>query len=415
MLWSYWNDIRRFFRLLRLAIVAVLAFRLRSVFVILAVALGIASLALIVAAVDGAQRKAWEIVEWFGPDAAFLLSGDIKNRTAGQRDLTLTPRDALRLRQSLPGAYLVVPMRAKRDVDLRYGNKTHQLPSLVGATAGYATAWNWPLSEGRDISARDEALGLKIGLIGDMPARELFGDASPLGKTIYAGDLPIQIVGRLAYRGASSGGGASVDDRIIIPLSTLTQRFNMDRNYYRALRIKFHEPERMADHVANLRSLLRELHGLREEQPDDFSILTADEILQFLSMLKGSLVAFLGVTAGVAVLAGGFVLANLFALSVIERKREIGLKMALGARSRDISLQFVIEAVLLTLAGGALGVLLGLGLGQALSNLGVLEIRLSAKVLVLTFASALLIGLIFGFKPARQAAALDPIEALRSG
>ena len=405
---------RLFMRLLRMALEALWAYKLRSAFVVCGVALGIASLTIIVAAVDGAERKALEIVKFFGPDAAFVLGGDIESRAVGQRTLTLSYADARAIRESLPGAYLVVPMRAKGGVTVRFADKQENLPIAVGATAGYAEVWNWPLAEGRDLSQEDVERGAKVALIGDTPARELFGNSSPVGRTILLDRLPLQVVGRLSYRGLSGGGG-SVDDRIILPITTLTQRFNLDRQYFRALRVKFHDSENMAFHVANLRSLLRHLHGLKSSEKDDFSILTADEILQFLSMFKGGLLVFLGVTALVAVVVGGFVLANLFYLSVSERRTEIGLKKALGASRRAILLQVLIEAVLLTLLGALLGMVLGMAMGQLLERLEILEIVFSWKVFFLSLAAAVAIGVLFGLKPARQAAALDPIEALKGG
>ncbi len=401
-------------RLARMALVSLWAFRLRSCFVIAATGLGIASLTIIVAAVDGAQRKAVEITDSFGPDAAFILGGDIFNRAVGQRTNTLTWEDVRRLRQSLPGAYLVVPMRAMSNVVLRHGNKNFTAETMVGSTEDYATAWNWPLAEGRDISKDDVELAAKVALIGAEPARALFGTESPLGRTILVNDTPFTVVGTLSERGFSTGQGRSIDNRLIAPISTMQQRFNLDRKYFRALRVKFHDAGNMAANVENLRSFLRKLHGLSSTDKDDFTILTADEILKFLSMLKGSLVAFLGVTAAVAILVGGFVLANLFYLSVSERAQEIGIRRAFGAPAWAISAQFLCEAVALTLIGAALGQLLGLGLGQLLARLDILEIQLSPKIFVLSVGSAVAIGLIFGLRPARQAARLDPIQALRS-
>jgi len=406
------ETVRLLWRIAGMAGRALWAYRLRSAFVIAAIALGIASLTVIVAAVDGAERKAMEIVKFFGPDAVFILGGDIESRAVGQRTLTLSYADARRIRNSLPGAYLVVPMRAKGNVTARFGDQQEELPIVVGATAGYAEVWNWPLAEGRDLTDEDVERGAKVGLIGDTPARELFGNASPLGRTVLVDRLPVRIVGRLSYRGVSGGGG-SVDDRIIIPISTLTQRFNLDRQYFRALRVKFRDPENMDFHVANLRSLLRDEHKLAPGDKDDFTILTADEILKFLSMFKGGLVLFLGITAVVAMVVGGFVLANLFYLSVNERRVEIGLKKALGAKRRAILQQFLAEAVGLTLLGALFGMLLGMGMGQLLARLGILEILFSWKVFLLAVAASVTIGLTFGLKPARQAAALPPVEALR--
>lgn len=399
-------------RLRHMALAAVWAYKARSLFVILGVGFGVASLTLIVTAVDGAERKAVELVEWFGPDAALVFGGNFKKRAVGARMNTLTQDDIRTISQSLPGVSLVVPMRSKSDVPMRYQDNNLPGSLVVGATENYAQAWNWPLVEGRDISAEDVRMGARVALLGDKPARELFGDESPVGRTFQLGKFQVQVIGRLKYRGASGGGG-EVDDRIIIPISTLTSRFNLDRKFYRAMRIKFLEPERMADHVENLRAFLRMNHNLTPTDDDDFSIITADEILKFLSAFKGGLVAFLGVTAAASMTVGGFVLANLFSISVSERSREIGLKKALGATQNAILIQFLLEAAVLTAIGGLVGLGLGLGLGQLLTRLGILQILFSWKVFFLSLGSALAIGLVFGIKPARSAAQLDPIAALR--
>ncbi len=399
-------------RLWGMALSAVWAYKTRSFFVILGVGFGVASLTLIVTAVDGAERKAVEIVEWFGPDAALVFGGNFKKQAVGARTVTLTMDDLRGIRQSLPGAYLVVPMRARQDVPLKFQSAASQGTLVVGATEDYAKAWNWPLVEGRDLSEEDVRLGSRVAILGDKPARELFGEASPLGRTFMVDKFQVQVIGRLKYRGATGGGG-DIDDRVILPITTLTARFNMDRRFLMALRIKFLEPERMAAHTENLRSFLRMSHHLAPSQDDDFSIITADEVLKFLSVFKGGLVAFLGVTAASAMTVGGFVLANLFSISVSERSREIGLKKAVGATSQDVMLQFLLEAALLTAVGGLVGLGLGLGLGQLLTRLGMLQILFSWKVFFLSLASAVGIGVVFGLKPARQAAGLDPIAALR--
>lgn len=400
-------------RTLRMAGAALWAYRLRSCFVILGVALGIASLTIIVAAVDGAERKAYEIVDIFGPDAVFIFGGDIRNRAVGQRTETLTYADAEVLRQSLPGAYLVVPMRAQHNLPVRYDHQKIQVATIVGATEGYAAVWNWPLAEGRDFTAEDIDRGAKVCLIGDVPARELFGDRSPVGRTIYIDKLPAQIVGRLSYRGMAGGGGTPIDERIILPITTLTQRFNLDRQYFRALRVKFTSPENMAFHVENLRGLLRKLHHLSGSEPDDFSIVTADEVLGFLSMFKGGLLLFLGITAAVAIVVGGFVLANLFYLSVEERKTEIGLKKALGAKSSAILWQVLAESTALTLIGALFGMMIGMGMAQLLARLGILEILFSWKVFIYSVIAAVAIGILFGLRPAKKAADMVPIEVLK--
>ncbi len=403
---------RQLWRAFAFALDAVWAYRVRSLFVSLGVALGIAALTIIVTSVDGAERKTKEIMQMFGPDAVFVLGGDIRSRAVGKRSNTLTWTDVRRIRQSLPGAYLVLPMRAVMNVSARHRANNLQLSMLEGSTEDFATAWNWPLDSGRDISAEDVTRGTKVGLIGSEAARQLFGDASPIGQVVFVKDVPFQVIGLLSER-SFSGHGGDVNTRMVIPLTTLTQRFNMSRKFFRAMRVKFHDVGNMAANAANLRSLLRDLHGLKGDQPDDFTIITPDEALKFMSMLKGGFVAFLGITAAVAMVVGGFVLANLFYISVSERTAEIGLRKAVGATGWAITAQFLFEAAVLTAVGALMGMAMGMAMGQLLAGLGILKIEFSAKVFGLSLASALLIGLVFGIRPARRAAALDPVTALR--
>lgn len=406
------HRLRQFWRIRGVALHAVWAYKLRSIFVIAAISLGIASLTVIIAAHDGANRRADEITDIFGPDALFILGGDIRNRAVGQRTQTLTWSDVLRIRQSLPGAYLVVPMQARSSLTMRHEGNNWSVSTTIGATADYSASWNWPLTEGRDITSEDVSRGTRIILLGETPAKELFGNASPVGKTVFLQQVPFTVVGRLSARGVTGGGG-NPDDRAVIPLTTMQQRFGTDRNYFRAMRIKFTEPERMEDNIANLESLLRHLHGIRDGEPNDFTILSAAEVQKFLSMIKGGLTIFLGITAAAAILVGGFVLANLFYLSVSERTREVGLRRAMGAPGSAILLQFLIEAIVLTMFGAVAGMFLGLAMGQMLSRLGLIEIRLSWKIFCYALLAAGAVGLIFGIRPARHAAGLDPIRALR--
>lgn len=397
-----------------LALQALWAYKIRSLFVIVSVSLGIASLTVIIAAHDGANQKAEELTESFGPDAVLVLGGDIFNRPVGQRTLTLSWSDLKNIRQSLPGTYLVIPLRSVAGKTLRYRNKNWNVARIIGSSANYSEAWNWPLISGRDFTEQDVTRALKVCLIGETVAKALFTKGeSPISKTIFVGSIPFTVIGELSYRGYSGGGGSSLDDRIIIPLTTMAQRFGVNRQYFRGLRIKYIDAENMRANVENLTSYLRKLHNLAPSDPDDFTILTAEEVQQFLSIIKGGLTIFLGVTAGTAMLVGGFVLANLFYLSVSERTLEIGLKRAIGASKGAIIRQFLLEAILLTILGGLLGIALGLALAQALFIFDLIEIQLSLKMFLSAIGAAMAVGLIFGLNPARQAAELDPIRALR--
>ncbi len=399
-------------RMHTIAVSAIWAYKLRSAFVICAIALGIASLTVIIAAVDGAQKKAFEVVKQFGPDAVLIFGGDVFNRAVGQRFTTLTPLDAHSIRQMLPGVYLVVPMRLKRNITAKADGQNTEVGHLVGATNNYAEAWNWPLAEGRDLTQTDVDRGSRVCLLGDEPREALFPRSNPIGRTVFLQDIPFTVVGVLSKRGLSSP-NARMDDRIIVPLSTLTQRFNMNRQYFPALRVKFTNADAMEDHVKGLTSLLRYLHRLNPNDPDDFSVVTANEIMKFLAVLQGGLVIFLGITAISAMVVGGFVLANLLYLAVAERRMEIGLRKAMGARNNAIIMQFLMESVTLTLMGSLFGMGLGILLGNILSSFDLIELQLSWKVFFAGVTAAVVVGITFGLRPAKNAASLDPIHALK--
>jgi putative ABC transport system permease protein len=411
---NFKSDIAILGRIALLAIQALWAYKIRSLFVIISVSLGIASLTVIIAAHDGANQKAEELTQSFGPDAVLVLGGDIFNRPVGQRTLTLSWDDLKQIRRSLPGTYLVVPLRSVTGKTIRYKNKNWNVSRIIGTSANYSEAWNWPLISGRDFTQADVTQALKVCLIGETVTAALFEkNESPVSKTIFVGSIPFTVIGELSHRGYTGGSGTSLDDRIIVPLTTLAQRFGADRQYFRGLRIKYIDAENMQANVDNLTSFLRHLHKLKPGEPNDFTILSAEEVQQFLSTLKGGLTIFLGVTAATAMIVGGFVLANLFYLSVSERTLEIGLKRAIGASKGAIVRQFLLEAVLLTIIGGLLGIAMGIALARVLFIFNLIEIRLSLKIFLSALGAAMAVGLIFGLSPARQAAELDPISALR--
>lgn len=389
---------------------ATLAYRLRSVFVILAVSLGIASLSVIAATMEGAGRKIDELVSIFGPDAAFVQGGNMFSRAVGQRTRTISHNDVNAMRRSLPGVYVVAPMSFKSSVSMVNGNRNYQKDMIMGSAENYCRAWDWPLGQGRDISAADMERAESVVILGAEIARELFGDESPVERGLLLAKIPFKVIGVLSPRGAS--GSDQMDYTVVVPLSTMIRRFNQDRQYFRTVRLKFEDPSNMEAHAANVTSLLRHLHGLGEGQTNDFSIVTSLDIQRFIGMLKNGLSVFLGITALAAMCVSGFVLANLFYISVSERGAEVGLRKAVGAPSLAITLQFLCEAVLLTLGGAALGLVWGMLIGLTVDS-ALFSIEFSGSVFMLSLAAAVLVGIVFGLRPARRAAALEPISALK--
>ena len=389
---------------------AVFSYRLRSLFVIVAVSLGIASLSVIVATMEGANRSIDEMVKIFGSDAAFVQGGNVFSRAVGQRTRTISWNDVSAMRRSLPGVYIVAPMsfRGGRPT-LVYGNRNYQVNNIQGSTEDYARIWDWPIADGRDFSAGDIERSGSVAIIGSTIAEELFRGESAIGKSIQIAKIPFTVIGVLQERG---GNMDQLDETVVIPLSTMIKRFNQDRQYFQTVRLKFEDPENLETHSANVASLLRHLHGLAEDRPNDFRVITSLDIQRFIGLIKNGLGIFLGITALAAMCVSGFVLANLFYISVSERSTEVGLRKALGAPGSAITMQFLCESVLLTIGGAALGVVWGMLLGFTLKS-GLFAIEISPLVFLSSLSAAVAVGIIFGLKPAHRAAALDPISALK--
>jgi putative ABC transport system permease protein len=390
---------------------AVRSFKLRTFFCLISVTLGISSISVIVAATEGAYKKAFEIVARFGPDSLLVIGGSEQARATGERQKTVTLDDVKAVKQAFDNAYLVVPMTSMREVTVSYKEEKNQT-LIVGSTSDYSRVWTWPVIEGSDFT-EDDVKGLRnVGLIGQYLAKELFGNENPVGKYVLVKGLPVQIVGVLSERGTSPSGDL-LDNRIIIPITTLMRKLQNETKYVSALRIRFIDQENLYSHLEELKIFFRERHGIPEGEPDDFTIISPKEIIKFLVALTGSLVVFLGITGVISLIVAGFVLANLFLLSVKERTKEIGIRRATGAKKNDILLQFLFESVVITTIGGILGFILALLSSKLLMLIAEFPIYFSWKAFVVGLLLSWVVGIGFGLQPAKRAADLNPIEAIR--
>lgn len=401
----------RFFKTISQSLRAVKAFKLRTLFCLISVALGIAAITIIVAATEGAYKKAFEMVARFGPDSLIIFGGGEEARAIGLRQKTLTLEDIDAIKQSFSNAYLVVPMTSVGGITVSYKDKKYQT-LVIGSTSDYSRVWTWPVIQGSDFT-EDDVKGLRnVGLIGQHLLKELFGSEDPVGKYMLVKGIPVQIVGVLSERGISPT-GQNLDDRIIIPLTTVMRKIQNETTYISAFRIRFIDQENLYRNADELRYFLRQRHKLPDEEPDDFRIVSPKEIVKFLVALTGSLVIFLGFTGIISLIVAGFVLANLFLLSVKERTAEIGIRRAAGAKKKDILLQFLGESVILTTAGGLFGFLLGVISSEFLMLIAEFPIQFSWKAFAVGLLLSWAVGIGFGLHPARRAANLKPIEAIR--
>jgi len=391
---------------------AVLALKLRSFFCILSIAIGISAITIIVAATEGAYQKAFDIVAAFGPDAVLIVGGAEESRGIARREKTLTLTDAEAIRSAFGTAYMVVPMSNVRDVIVSYRGNRYQAP-VVGSSSDYSLAWTWPVVEGSDFTEVDLKRSANVALIGNETMRELFGEENPVGKFIQVRQIPVQIVGVLLERGASVGGG-NVDNRVVMPITTVMKKLQNEAKYVAVLRVRFEDQENLDRRVEELKTFLRAQHRIPDGESNDFQIFSSKDIIKFLVALTGSLVVFVGIVGIISLIVAGFVLANLFHLSVRERTSEIGIRRSVGAKRRDILFQFLGEALLLTTVGGLCGFLLGVAASELLQYVEAFPIHFSWKAFAIGLFLSWLVGIVFGLQPASRAANLEPIEAIRS-
>ena len=401
----------RLFKIIFQSIRAVRAFKLRTFFCLVCITLGISSITVIVAATEGAYKKAFEIVARFGPDSLLVLGGSEEARAVGERQKTITLDDVEAVKEAFDSAYLVVPMTAMREITVSYKEKKYQT-LIVGSTSDYSRVWTWPVIQGSDFTEEDVRGLRNVGLIGQHVVKELFGDEDPVGKYVLVKGIPVQIVGVLSERGTSPAGDL-LDDRIIIPITTLMRKLENESKYVRAFRIRFINQENLYNYLKDLSLFLRERHRIPKGEPNDFTIISPKEIIKFLVALTGSLVVFLGITGVISLIVAGFVLANLFLLSVRERTKEIGIRRATGAKKNDILLQFLFESVIITTLGGLLGLILARSSSKLLMLIAEFPIDFSWKAYVIGLLLSWVIGIGFGLQPAKRAADLKPIEAIR--
>jgi len=407
---SVWQSVRIAIRALRVN-------KLRSSLTMLGVMIGVAAVIAMVGVGAGAQERVAEQIQSLGSNLIVARSGSVTSggvRLGAGGQLTLTEDDALVAQRELDSVQVAAP--AVRDTEqVVYGNQNWSTV-VYGVTAEYLEARDWPLAAGRPIAPGDVHGATKVALLGHTCAVNLFGDADPVGEIIRIKKVPFTVIGVLDRKGQSTS-GQDQDDTILIPLSTAKKKvLGASRAGFRsvwAIYYKIRPGEDMTEAEAQLRVLLRERHNRRPQQPDDFALRNLSNVLESQEESSRAMTYLLAAIASVSLLVGGIGIMNIMLVSVTERTREIGLRMAVGARRRHILAQFLIEAITLSLVGGIVGIVLGLAGSYAISSLAEWRTLIAPEAIGLAFGFAAAIGIFFGFYPARKAARLDPIDALR--
>ncbi|HYM59901.1 MAG TPA: ABC transporter permease [Thermoanaerobaculia bacterium] len=386
--------------------------KMRTGLAMLGIMIGIAAFICTVAIGEGGSNRIREQLQGLGDNFIWVEAGS-RNfqgvRTGSGNNTTLTMRDAQAILQAIPLIKSVSPQVDAR-TQVIYGNLNWNTV-YRGVTPEFLSIRRWTIDEGACFTLHDVETSANVVLVGKTVAERLFGDEDPLGKTIRIRDLPFRVLGVLHPKGETAT-GQDQDDQIFIPYTTAQHKIKgvawLDDIMCSAV-----SPESIRPAREQIARLLRQRHHLRPGAPDDFNLRTPEEILQAQEETSRTFTILLAGIASVSLIVGGIGIMNIMLVTVTERTREIGIRRAIGATSRDIRSQFLIEASLLTLMSGAAGVFVGMAASVAFSKVLGWPTIIPPNAIVIAFFSSGILGVFFGFYPARQAALLNPIDALR--
>jgi putative ABC transport system permease protein len=386
--------------------------KLRSSLTALGIIIGVAAVVAMVAVGNGAQASITKQVAALGENlltvfAGSKSSGGVNSGLGSASTITLADTEAIA--REIADVVAVSPEDSTTAQAIANGRNWST--TVVGESPQYLQIRDWKLTSGSMFTDREVRSAAKVAVIGSKTALELFGPINPVGQSVRVKNIPFVIIGLLESKGAGMG-GQNQDDRIIIPYTTAMKRVTGDR-YLRSVNLQIRSSERMEIAQAQITSLLRQRHRLTAGQDDDFNIFNQKDIADTVSSVTGIVKLLLGAISSLSLVVGGIGIMNIMLVSVTERTREIGIRIAVGAQPSAIQLQFLIEAVALSLLGGFVGVVLGIVVAQLVGSVSTFQPIVTADSIVLAFGVSFAIGVFFGFYPARKASALDPIVALR--
>jgi putative ABC transport system permease protein len=391
--------------------------RLRTALTALGVIIGVGAVVTMMAIGAGAQARVAEQIRSLGSNLIIVLSGSITSggvRLGSGSLLTITEDDARAIQREVPSVEVAAPTM-RGGVQVVFGNSNWST-ALLGVTPEYFQARDWGAVSGRLLTPEDVDAASKVVVLGQTVSENLFGGTDPIDQTVRIKAVPFTVVGVLARKGQSTR-GEDQDDTLMIPLSTAKKKVlgvsQANARSVGSILVKVADPGRMAEAEAQVRDLLRERHRLQPHEEDDFAIRNLSEILASQEAASRVLSLLLAAVAAVSLVVGGIGIMNIMLVSVTERTREIGLRRAVGARRRDILSQFLVEAVFVSLAGGLIGIGVGIVGSYAIGYVFQWSVLVSWSAVLPAFLFAAAVGVFFGYYPARKASRLKPIEALR--
>jgi putative ABC transport system permease protein len=391
-------------RLLAHSVRSIFRNRIRSLLTSLGIIIGVGSVIIMVAVGQGSQQQIAEQIASMGTNMIMVMP------PRGAREANrLTTADVAKLRAeaSYLGAISGIVRRGAQIV----GGSGSWSTTVMGVEPDYLTIKQWSMKSGEFFSAGDLTARAKVAVLGQTVAKELFGDADPIGERIRAGTTPFTVVGVLASKGASAMGDDQ-DDVVMVPLDTAVTRMQKDR-YLGSIEMSAVRQDLMDLAENEVDQILREAHRLSAADTADFDIMNQSEIIETASQTSRTLTTLLAAIAGVSLLVGGIGIMNIMLVSVTERTREIGIRLSVGARRRDILLQFLSESVILSMLGGVIGIALAILVAMLLRSVAGIPTIIKPAIVAASAGFAAAVGIFFGYYPARKAARLYPIEALR--
>ncbi len=388
---------------------------LRSALTSLGVIIGIAAVIVMVSVGQGTQTEIDNMVSGLGANRLDINSGSSSSggvRGGGGSSPTLTQSNAKMLREQIPEiTYLSSSLRGSSQVIYAENNWS---TGWQGVETDYFAINAWNIAQGNVFEDLDYKAGNKVVLIGETVRRELFGESQAIGESIRIGKTPFQVVGVLEAKGQGSF-GQDQDDMILVPLETARRRLSKISipGGVQQITLSVGRAEDLAYVQEQIETLMREMHKIKPGADDDFSVRNIAQIIATRTETTRIMSLLLGAVASISLIVGGIGIMNIMLVSVTERIREIGLRMAVGAGPREIQRQFLTEAMLISIGGGVVGIVLGVGVSLLTAQSGALPVELNWKVISLAAICSMATGLFFGIYPARKASLLDPIEALR--
>jgi putative ABC transport system permease protein len=402
-----------FGNLIKVALVALKRNKMRSFLTMLGIIIGVASVITMLAIGQGSKKSIQDQIASMGSNMLFVMPGSMRFggvQQGSSNTQSLTVNDVQAIKTGCDAVVAVSP-EVRSSGQAVYGNSNWPT-TIYGGNEDYLSIRSWETVSGRNITDEEAKRSAKVCLIGRTVADELFGEGiDPTGETIRFAKIPFKIIGVLKEKGQNSF-GQDQDDVLIAPYTTVQKRI-LAQSYIQSIQMSARSAEDSDLAQTQVEEVLRYSHRLRENEDNDFEIRSQEELATTMTSITDILTILLGAIAGISLLVGGIGIMNIMYVSVTERTREIGLRMSIGGRGLDILLQFLFESIMLSVFGGLVGVLFGIGASRILSALTSWPVSIMWSSVILSFVVCTVIGVFFGWYPARRAADLDPIDALR--